>query len=121
MVEAVRRRGFSSSSSFIRSAIEDQLAEKGTALSEIEDRIAASLDRLARELRSLGTAQQAQFAMLDALVKVVLLCLPEPPADAYEPAKARAKGRYERFLRSVALNMKGDSRSALEGLVNRGD
>ena len=114
-----RRRGFASSSAFIRAAIENELSGRGEDLSQAEARIAATLERQGRELRRLATALHAHFALTDALAKVILLRLPEPPSDAYEQAKARAKVRYERFLKSVAISMKGDSRAALLELVQQ--
>src|SRR5579885_3322751 len=102
-------------------AIENELGGRGEDLSQAEARIAASLERQGREIRRLATALHAHFAMTDTLAKVILLCVPEPPSDVYDQAKARAKARYERFLKSVAFSMKGDSRAALLELVQNGD
>lgn len=76
-----------------------------SAIEEAEDRIAASLDRLRREVRSQGNALQALFAFLDGLTKTVLTCLPEPSGEAYQAAVTRAKARYEWSLKSVGGNM----------------
>ena len=35
-----------------------------------------------------------------------MTCIPEPPADMLDQAKAKARLRYERFLLSVAQGMK---------------
>ncbi len=121
VADEYRQRGFTSASAFIRAAIENELGGRGEDLSQAEARIAASLERHGREIRRLATALHAHFALTDALAKVILLCVPEPPSDAYDQAKARAKARYERFLKSVAFSMKGDSRAALLELVQNGD
>ena len=118
---AIKAGGFSSRSTFIRSAIERELAGQNNGLDEAEVRIAASLDRVAREIRSVRLGQQALFAFVDALVKTLLTCLAEPPKDAYDQAVARGKLRYDRFLRSVGAGMVGDSQVAMKELVNRGE
>ena len=118
---AIKDGGFPSPSAFFRSAIERELAGRENEIHEAEDRIAASLDRMAREIRSVRLGQQALFAFVDALVKTLLTCLAEPPKDAYDQAVARGKLRYDRFLKSVGAGMVGDSQVAMKELVNRGE
>jgi Arc/MetJ-type ribon-helix-helix transcriptional regulator len=114
-VEA-EQRGFDSASAFVRQAIESELRQGESAVAQAEERIAATVNRLAAEVRSVHTAQLATFAFVDSLVKVLLTCIPEPPNEALDPAKARAKRRYEKFLLSVAQGMAGESRGALREL-----
>ena len=117
--DVARKRGFSSTSAFIRAAVETaMLNERDTAIDESEQRIAASLDRLAKELRGVRKGQQALFAFVDALVKTVMTCVPEPTGDVYAQAVARAKSRYDRFLKSVGRGMVGESNAALAELVD---
>jgi Arc/MetJ-type ribon-helix-helix transcriptional regulator len=111
--EAVTQRGFSSASAFVRHAVQNELRQRETAVTKIEERIAGSLNTLARELRSVHTAHMATFALIDALVKVILTCVPEPAADITEQARSRAKRRYQKFLVSVAQGMMGESKGAL--------
>ncbi len=118
---AIKDGGYPSPSAFFRSAIERELAGRENEIHEAEDRIAASLDRMAREIRSVRLGQQALFAFVDALVKTLLTCLAEPPKDAYDQAVARGKLRYDRFLKSVGAGMVGDSQVAMKELVNRGE
>jgi Arc/MetJ-type ribon-helix-helix transcriptional regulator len=118
---AIKDGGFPSPSAFFRSAIERELAGRENEIHEAEDRIAASLDRMAREIRSVRLGQQALFAFVDALVKTLLTCLAEPPKDVYDQAVARGKLRYDRFLKSVGAGMVGDSQVAMKELVNRGE
>ena len=111
-------RGFDSASAFIRQAISNELRVGETAIHETEDRIAATLDRLTKEVRRLQTAQQAQYAIMDSFVRLFLICVPEPSGNAVDPAKARAASRYNNFLKNVARNMTGNSRAALEQLFS---
>ena len=116
---AAAEKGFSSPSAFIRSAIENELGSRKPVFDESEQRIVATVDRLALEMRKLSTGQQALFAFVDSLAKTLLTCLPEPSGDAYAQAVARAKARYERFIKNVGMSMAGDSRAALAELVDR--
>jgi Arc/MetJ-type ribon-helix-helix transcriptional regulator len=110
------RRGFDSASAFVRYAVEGEIRHGESAVAQVEERIAATVNRLAKEVRVVHASQLATFAFLDSLVKVLLTCVPEPPNDALEPARACAKRRYEKFLISVAQGMAGESRGALREL-----
>jgi Arc/MetJ-type ribon-helix-helix transcriptional regulator len=117
--EAAKRSGYQNASAFIRGALERELQAREAATDETERRLAASFDRIARELRSVRLRQQAEFAFLDALVKTILTHLVEVPREAYEQAVARGKIRYERFLKSVGMGMNGDSQAAISELMKR--
>lgn len=118
--QAADQRGFSNPRAFIRDAIRKELQTRGEASEELEARVAASLERLRSEMQRLGTAHQAQFALTDALVKVILMCVPEPPKETVDHARSRAMLRYDKFIKSVAASMGGSSRAALTALVNNG-
>ena|SRR5215475_7344418 len=90
-------------------------------LDAAEQRIAGTLEQLRKELRRLGTAQHAQFALIDTLARVLLLCLPEPPQEVHSQALANAKQRHQKLLRAAALSMRGDARADLANLVTNGD
>ena len=66
----------------------------------------------------MGTAQQALFAYVDALAKVILSSLPETDEDGRKNAVASGKLRYSRFLKSVGANMAGDAGETFSELVN---
>ena len=112
----LRKRGYSSLAAFIRIAVKNELDGRDS-----EDRLASTIERFARELRRLDTAHQAEFALLDALARVVLPCLPEPPAEVRDQVLAKVKERHQRLLKMAALNMQGDSRAALMELIERGN
>jgi Arc/MetJ-type ribon-helix-helix transcriptional regulator len=117
---ATKEGGFSSASAFMRAAIERELAGRENGADAAEQRIAASLDRMAREVRNLPLGQQALFAFVDVLAKTFLTCVPEPPRDVHDQAVTRGKARYDRFLKSVGVTMAGDSQAALAELLGRG-
>ena len=102
-IEATKQGGFSSRSAFIRAAIERELAGRESGVEAAEQRIAASLDRMAREIHNSRIGQQALFASVDVLAKTFLTCVPEPPRDVHDQAVARGKARYDRLLKSVGM------------------
>jgi len=118
---AAKRGGFASRSAFIGAAIERELAGRESGVDAAEERIAASLDRMAREIRNLRLGQQALFAFVDVLAKTLLTCVPEPPKEVHDQAVARGKARYDRFLKSVVIGMVGDSDAAMRELLGRGN
>jgi hypothetical protein len=69
----------------------------------------------------LGRAQQAMFALVDSLAKVLPTCIPEPDGLALEAAVAKAQGRHARLLKNAGQAMGSDSRLAMRDLVNQGN
>ena len=114
---AAQQRGFASSSAFIRYAVEQELSGRQDGLTGAEERLAASIEQVRRDLFRSMRAQQALFAYLDTLAKTILTCIPEPPADAKPQAVARARERYDRLLKTTGRAMVGDSRLAMQDLV----
>lgn len=110
-------RGFESPAAFIRYAVEQELAARHDGLTGAEERLAASVEQVRKEVFRLGRAQQALFAYLDTLAKALLTCVPEPPADAKSQAVARAKERHDRLLKSAGRAMVGESGLAMKDLV----
>ena len=121
VVNASKKGGFANPSAFIRASIQRELAGRESEVEGVEERIAATLQRQAREIRSFRLAQQALFAFVDSLAKTLLTCIAEPPRDAYDQAVARGKFRYDRFLKSVGAGMVGDSHAAMSELLDRVD
>jgi hypothetical protein len=112
-------RGFRSVSGYIQAVLTRDLRDSPPQ-SDREAFVAASIDRLSKEIRNLHTTQQALFAAVDSLTRLFLTCIPEPPPEALDQAKRKARLRYERYLVSVAQNMTSDSRATLTELVDRG-
>ena len=111
--ETARARGYTCPSAFIRMAIRNELHGR-EELVGIEERISGSFERLSSENLRLSRAVQALFALVEALSKTVLTCVPEPPAEARPQAVALAKERYHRLIQSAAAGMSGDSRTAMD-------
>jgi hypothetical protein len=119
VVQAAKIRSYDSPSAFMRAAIEKELRGADATLDESEQRITATLERYSKQVRRVSTGQQALFAYIDALAKVILSTLPDTDEDTRQAAAARGKLRYSRFLKSVGANMVGDAQEALSELVNR--
>jgi hypothetical protein len=117
--QAARTRDYASPSAFMRAAIEKELRGSDATLDESEQRISASLEKYSKQVRRVSTGQQALFAYMDALAKVILSTLPDTDEDTRKADVARGKLRYSRFLKSVGANMAGDAQAALMELVNR--
>lgn len=118
---AAKDGGFANPSAFIRAAIQRELAGRESGVDAAEERIAATLDRMACHVRGIRLGQQALFSFVDALVKTLLTCIAEPPRDTYDQAVARGKARYDRFLKSAAAEMAGDSYTAMTALEKRAE
>ncbi len=113
--EVADARGYRSSSAFMVEAIEEKLRriESVDSMSEAEARIAASFDQILREVRSLHTSMQAQFALTDALTKYVLTCMIEPPSELLATSRMQAKARYDRLMRAAAKTITGQVANSL--------
>jgi hypothetical protein len=105
--------------SVVRMALENEMRHGEPAIAKTERIVSASIDRVARDLRTLQTAQQAVFALTDSLARLFLTCVPEPAPEVLDQAKRRARMRYDRFLKSVAQNMTADSQTSLAELTER--
>ena len=119
VVQAAKVRSYDSPSAFMRAAVEKELRGPDATLDESERRITASLERYSKQVRRVSSGQQALFAYVDALAKVILSTLPDADEDTRQAAAARGKLRYSRFIKSVGANMVGDAHAALSELVDR--
>lgn len=119
--ERGKERGYLSATAFMRTAIRNELTGRESEIGEAEQRIAATLERLSRDVFRIHRGQQALFAVVDTLVKTFLTCVPEPPRDGMSQSVARARDRYDRFVKSAGQAMVGDSQAALNDLVNRAE
>ena len=119
IAKAATAKGYGSPTAFIRAAIKHELSDR-SELSDAEQRIASSFDRLSRDVFRVGRGQQALFALVDTLTKTFLTCIPEPPADARPQAIARGKQRYDALMKTAGRAMVGDARAAMLDLVDNG-
>lgn len=118
VLHAAKSRDYASPSAFMRAAVEKELRGEDSTIGESEQRISASLERYSKQVRRVSTGQQALFAYVDALAKVILSTLPDTDEDTRNAAATRGKLRYARFLKSVGANMAGDAQAALSELVS---
>ena len=116
-----KTRGYANPSTFLRTAIDHELGGREDTMIGAEERLATSMEQMRREIFRLGRAQQALFAFVDSLAKILLTCIPEPGGEAMEAAVARARGRHARLLKSAGQAMSGDSHLAMQELVNHGE
>ena len=116
-----KTRGYANPSAFLRTAIDHELRGREDTMIGAEERLATSMEQMRREIFRLGRAQQALFAFVDSLAKILLTCVPEPGGEAMEAAVARARGRHARLLKSAGQAMSGDSHLAMRELVNHGE
>jgi len=114
-------RGYANPSAFLRAAIEHELSGREDTMIGAEERLAASIEQMRREMFRLGRSQQALFAFVDSLAKILLTCVPEPGGEAMEAAVARARRRHIQLLKSAGQAMVGDSKLAMQDLVTRGE
>jgi hypothetical protein len=119
--EAVRRLEFTGPSALVRQAIHNELSGRNTATKDSEERVAATLERVMRDVARVARGQQALFAVIDTLVKTFLTCVPDPPPDGMPQSVARARDRYARFVKSAGQSMVGDALAAMQDLVSHAD
>jgi len=122
VAKVIRENGYASLSAFMRTAIQNELKRRAqTEELEKQQTIAASLEAHGKDLAMLRSVLQAQFALTDALARVILHCMPEPPAEVHSQALARGKERHDKLLKMTAVSMKGNARALLAELVNHED
>src|SRR5215469_136976 len=115
--QAAKLRGYSSPSAFLRAAIKKELREQAEGTGPGTEQLVGSLKDLQHSIRRLEGAQQALFALVDSLTKVVLTCLPEPRGAALELALAEARNRRVRMLASAGHAMFSDSLITMQDLM----
>ena len=117
--EAVKVRGYTSPSAFIRAAIQNELNGR-PELTKTEDLITGGFEGISRDHIRIVRSQQALHALLDTFVKTVLTCLPEPSIDVRPEAVARAKDRYHSLIKTASQTMAGNALAALQDVVGHG-
>src|SRR5205807_10481088 len=71
--QAAKQKGFASTAAMIRHAVEQELSRGD----DVEQRIAATLDRIQGNLSRMQRVQQTLFAFVDTLAKALLTGLPD--------------------------------------------
>ena len=118
---AMRSRGATTASALIRDALRRDLGAGINEAKDSEDRTAAALDRLGRDISRALRGQQALFAVLDTFVKAFLTCVPEPPSNALAQSVARARDRHVQFIKSAGQAIATNGVSTLTELIGHVD
>ena len=119
---AAQDRGFRTEQAFILAACENELKRdsRTDANSQMEARLIASMQKVAKEFQALFTLVHAQFALTNSLLQYVLTCTIEPPEEMLPAARARARLRYAKILRLAAQEVATRNKATLEEVLNGG-
>ena len=119
---AAQDRGFRTEQAFILAACENELKRDGrtNANSQMEARLIASMQKVAKEFQALFTLVHAQFALTNSLLQYVLTCTIEPPEEVLPAARARARLRYAKILRLAGQEVATRNKATLEEVLNGG-
>jgi hypothetical protein len=74
MEEKARKQGFTSTNSYLRHIIQEDLS--GGTLEETEERLVSTISKLSAQIQSIGTMHQASFATLWAMLEVIVGAFP---------------------------------------------
>jgi integrase len=109
---AAKGRGFRTEQAFILAACENALKRDDSteATTHLEDRMVASLGKVAKEFQSLFTLAHTQFALTNSLLQYVLTCMIEPP----DAASAR-KMKYEDIRRILVDDYLSSEKAVMDG------
>ena len=121
--EAAAKRSGMPLSAFIRDAVRRQLGEESAAqaLGSFEEKVAATVGRLHREVREVRDVVHLLFAQQDSFVRLFLMCVPEAPTEeALKAAEVSARRRYKKFVDTVARNFNERGAAALAVLKEQG-
>jgi len=117
---AAKDQGYRTEQAFILAACENVLkrdARTGAA-SQMEARLIASMQKVAKEFQALFTLVHVQFALTNCLLQYVLTCTPEPPEDVLPAARARARLRYAKILRLAGQEVATRNKATLEQVLD---
>lgn len=120
---AAKERGFRTEQAFILAACENELKRERDAdgTSQMEARLIASMQRVAKEFQALFTLVHAQFALTNSLLQYVLTCTLEPPEELLPVARARARLRYNKILHLAAQEVATRNKATLEEVLSHGE
>ena len=119
---AAQDRGFRTEQAFILAACENELKRdsRTDANSQMEARLIASMQKVAKEFQALFTLVHAQFALTNSLLQYVLTCTTEPPEELLPAARAHARLRYAKILRLAGQEVATRNKATLEQVLESG-
>ena len=117
---AVKQRGFRSEQAFLTAACKQALrdGDGAEAIEDLEDKIAATLANMGKEVQFLFTLVHTQVAITNSLLQYVLTCMAEPPEEVLPAARARARLRYARILRLAGQEVAPRNKATLEQVLD---
>lgn len=120
---AAKNRGFRTEQAFILAACENELKRDGhtEATSQMEARLIASMQKIAKEFQALYTLVHVQLALTNSLLQYVLTCTIEPPEEVLPAARARARLRYTKILHLAAQEVATRNKATLEEVLTGGN
>ena len=114
ITETAKARGYNSVNSFLVEAAQNEIERGGSAMKESEERMAAKMTTVFREIRKLNSVVQVGLAMHEAHIKYDMTCVQEPPEGTIlESSRARALMRFEKLKRSVAHSISGGNLTSI--------
>ena len=119
---AAKERGFRTEQAFILAACENELKRERDAegANQMEARLIASMQRVAKEFQALFTLVHAQFELTNSLLQYVLTCMLEPPEEELPAARVRARLRYNKILHLAAQEVATRNKATLEEVLSHG-
>lgn len=96
-------------SNVVRDALEAYIRREGELdqLANLEQRMAGSLTRLMKDVRTLRNDMHLTMAFVNTLAELYLLHTPPLPADAKDAASASAVERHQKYIRRVVAQLQG--------------
>lgn len=119
---AEKDRGFRREQAFILAACENEVKRdsRTDANSQMEARLIAGMQKVAKEFQALFTLVHAQFVLTNSLLQYVLTCTIEPPEELLPAVRARARLRYAKILRLAGQEVATRNKATLEEALNGG-
>ena len=112
-----KKKGFRSTNAYVHNVMTRDVHGEETALEDLESRMVNTVQRIEKKLQTSNNTQQVTVAFIESLALYLFQCLPEPPKEQIEANRARANLRYQKYLRAVSVNLKGNVRKFLVELA----
>lgn len=110
-VEALSKERGMTFSALVREALRGYLdeAKRQEKAEQLEARLAASMGRVRKDVRTTRGDVHVVLAYLDCLIRSFLMHTPPVPPEAIKAAAAAADPRYARFMDNVAKSLQGET------------
>ena len=118
---AAKERGFRTEQAFILAACENELKRDSAteATTQLEARMIASIQKVAKEFQAVFTLAHCQFALTNSLLQYVLTYVIEPPEEVLPAARGAGKAQITQGF-FVSLGVSTRNKATLEEVLNGG-